>query len=210
MTSLAVLIPFKSSGPKSRLSAVLSEGERQEFAFLLLSELLAALGRARLLPVSHVISSDPEALAVAERSGADAVAEARDSGVNSAVVLGIEAAEPADDILVLPADLPLIGRSHIRHLLAMKSSIRGTVIVPSLSFDGTNALLFSRRKGPDLSYDADSFWGHLGSAARKGTPCCVSCVHEVMFDVDSPRDLELLARSKSDRPPAEFARRALR
>ena len=49
MIGLAVLVPVKSSGAKSRLSGVLSEGERREFASLLLKDLHAALGRAGLL-----------------------------------------------------------------------------------------------------------------------------------------------------------------
>ena len=207
MSSLAVLIPVKSSGAKSRLSKILSQSERREFVALLLSGLLAELSKARLLRATYVISSDEETLSRASREGATPIREAGDEGVNSAVTLGIESVNGATSYLVLPSDLPLATSSQIRHLLALGWSTGRAVIVPSLTFNGTNALFFAPSSGLELSYDDDSFWNHLESAGREGLRCAISTMTGLMFDVDSPADLENLARVRSERPSVRFARR---
>jgi 2-phospho-L-lactate/phosphoenolpyruvate guanylyltransferase len=205
---LAVLIPVKSSGPKSRLSEVLSLKERQELGALLLGGVLKALRQAGLLGVSHVISSDKSVLEYATGHGARAIPEPRDAGVNSAVIRGIKGAGFPDSVLVLPSDLPFIRGAEIRHLLTLKSLGFDAVLVPSSAFDGTNALLFAPSSGLTLSYDDNSFWNHLKAGARKGLSVGVSSGRRLMFDVDSAEDLRALARSRADTPLAAFAGRA--
>lgn len=210
MTSLAVLIPVKSSGVKSRLSEVLSSKERQELATLLLSGVLDALGEARMLGACRVVSSDGRVLKFAAEKGAGIVSEPRDDGVNAAVARGIMQEGSAATVLVLPSDLPFIRAREIRHILSLKRAGADVVLVPSSSFDGTNALVFRPSVGLSISYDDDSFWNHLKRGARKGLSVAVSVEPGIMFDVDSPADFLALARSKSVNPPATFARRAER
>lgn len=208
MTTLAVLIPVKSSGPKSRLSEVLSLKEREELGKLLLGGVLKALKQAGLLGVSHVISSDRSVLEFAIGHGAWAIAEPRDAGVNSAVIRGIKRAGFPDSILVLPSDLPFIRGTEVRRLLALKSAGFDMVLVPSSAFDGTNALLFRPSSGLTLSYDDNSFWNHLKAGAQNGLSIGVSSERGLMFDIDSPKDFRVLAHSRAEVSPVVFARRA--
>lgn len=210
MTQLAVLIPVKSSDRKSRLSGLLSESERGEFTELLLTDVLGVVRRAGLIRACHVVSSDERTWGLAERLGARVIEEPGDMGVNSAVTRGIRRAGRPDVVLVLPSDLPLLGASEVKHLLALKASGLGVVLAPSLGFDGTNALMFSTASALSLSYDNDSFWNHLAAASRGGHSVGVCTGRGVMFDVDSPEDFRALARTGVDRPSAAFARRALR
>jgi len=203
----AVLIPVKSSGAKSRLSPVLSRVERYELESLLLSGLLKALKGAGLLASTHVISSDPEILGLATKSGAGIVREARDNGVNAAVEAGVNALPRPMKVLVLPSDLPLLRASHLRDILSL-SELLQVVIAPSASFNGTNALLFSPKSGYQLSYDNDSFWNHLKAGARKGLSVGVVSKTGLTFDLDTPEDLLELARARVSIPAAVFARRA--
>ncbi len=209
MRNLAVLVPVKSSAVKSRLSGVLSESERREFALLLLSGVMSQLRRARLLQSTYVISSDKRVQDLAIATGASSILEARDRGVNSAVTLGIRESGSPSTVLVLPSDLPLVKASEIEHIIELKERL-DVVIVPSLSFNGTNALVLSGRRLMPLSYDHDSFWNHLGGGARKGLSMGVSSEPGLMFDVDSPSDFRALAHSGHRGPAAEFARKALR
>jgi 2-phospho-L-lactate guanylyltransferase len=210
LTSLAVLIPVKSSGAKSRLSKVLSEPERREFATLLLTGVLGALGRANLIDSSYVISSDRRALGLATRMGAGAISEDKDAGVNSAVTRGIAETGAPGTVLVIPADLPLLRAAEVRRLIALESAGLDVVIAPSSTFDGTNALLFPTVPGLDLSYDNDSFWNHIVAGARKGLSVGVSCTRGLMFDIDSPEDLKTLAQLRINTPAVAFARRMTR
>jgi 2-phospho-L-lactate guanylyltransferase len=111
------------------------------------------------------------------------------------------------DVLVLPSDLPLLRASDIRKILTLKSKGLDVVLSPSQAFDGTNALLFPRGSPVRLSYDDNSFWAHLASAASHGLSVGVYAGTGVMFDVDSPEDLDALARTDINSKAAAFARR---
>ena len=200
---------MKSSGAKSRLSSVLSRSERQELESLLLSGVLRALSEAGLLAATHVVSSDPEILHLAARLGAGTVKEARDEGVNAAVETGVGALGRPQKVLVLPSDLPLLRASQLRHILSL-SEVLQAVIAPSVSFNGTNALLFPPRVGLPLSYDDDSFWNHMRACGRKGLSVGVVSDHGLTFDLDSPKDLRKLTRAGANTPAVAFARRVLR
>jgi 2-phospho-L-lactate guanylyltransferase len=210
LTPLAVLIPVKSSGIKSRLSGILSRAERKEFARLLLLDVLGAFRQAGLLKFCHVVSADEGILALVANAGAHPIREQGDSGVNSAVNFGIRATGRPRSVLVVPSDLPLLGASDVEHLLALRSAGLDVVIAPSLAFDGTNALAFSGTSGFPLSYDNDSFWNHTAAVARRGLSLGVCSNRGVMFDVDSPDDFRMLAKARVNRPSAVFARRVLR
>jgi len=197
----------KSSGAKSRLSPILSRGERQELTSLLLVGVLGALREAGLLASTHLVSSDPEMLQLATRLGASTVREARDEGVNAAVEAGVRALESPSRVLVLPSDLPILRPSNLRHIMAL-SELLQVVIAPSASFNGTNALVFLPRVGPPLSYDNDSFWNHVRGSGRKGLSVGVVSSPGLTFDLDSPDDLRKLARARTNNPAVEFARRA--
>ena len=200
---------MKSSGAKSRLSPVLSRAEREELEFMLLSGVLRALRGAGLLEATHVVSSDPRILRLARRSGADIIQEAGDEGVNAAVDAGVGALGRPRKVLVLPSDLPLLRASHLKHIIAL-SELLQVVIVPSTSFNGTNALLYAPESGMILSYDNDSFWNHIRATGRKGLSTGVVSKQGLTFDLDTPEDLRRLAHLRVNIPAADFARRAFR
>lgn len=201
---------MKSRGAKSRLAPAVPPRVRGELNELLLENVLAAVRGAGLMGSCFVVSSDPGALEAASLAGASAVRETGDSGVNGAVEKGVRAAKGAKSALVVPCDLPLLTAEGVRHLASLWRGGLDVVISPSLAFDGTNAFLFPTGRGVPLSYDRDSFWNHLGSCAGEGLSVAVSAKEEIMLDLDTPADLERLARSGSGAPPAELARRFAR
>ena len=198
---------MKSSGKKSRLARLLDEEEREELVGLLLSDVLGALRRARLLPSCRVVSPDAGILEMARKAGARAVPEEGAAGFDSAVARGLGGVRGRPDVLIIPADLPLLKAEDLLRLLGARSAGFDAVIAPSRAFDGTNAMLFSPSSPVPLSYDDDSFWNHLSGAARRGLSVWICTEPGLTFDVDTPSDLGALARSGSKRPSAEFARR---
>ncbi len=207
---MKVIIPMKSARVKSRLSAVLSEERRTEFSRVLLSDLFGVLREARILRFSQVVSSDRKTLDYATKMGANAIPEDADAGVNKAVIRVLATIGGNESVLVLPSDLALLKPSELGRLLQLKSAGLDVVLAPSRSFNGTNALLFSSGSDFPLSYDDDSFWNHLGTCGRLGLSAGVCCERGLMFDVDTPDDLRLLAASRSKRRSVAFARAALR
>ena len=208
MTGLAVLIPFKAAEPKSRLSDVLKPSQRRKFAELMLEDLLSALQSAGLLTASFVVSSDRAALALATRSGAGTISEPSDLGFNSAVTRAMKKVRGADDFMVLPADLPALSPADLELALSFRAQGIDIVLSPSRRFDGTNLLIFSRGGRVALSYDRNSFWNHLASAARRGRSLAVCCAPGLTFDVDSPEDLRALASLRINSRSRAFATKA--
>lgn len=200
---------MKSAGKKSRLAGVLNEEERNELAVLLLAEVLREVKKARLLRLCRVVSPDRGILRIAKRAGARAVPEDRAAGFDAAVRKGLRGVRGHPDVLIIPADLPLLRAGELVHLLEARKEGFDAAIAPSRAFDGTDALLFSLSVPVPLSYDRDSFWNHLSGAARRGLSVRVCAEPGLTFDVDSPTDFAALARSDSKRPSAVFARRVL-
>lgn len=206
--SLAILVPVKSSGSKSRLSDVLQSSERAMLAELLLRGVLSVIQKAGLIRSTYVVSSDAKALRLTKRLGARIVTEPSDAGVNAAVARGLRVVR-TDDVLVIPSDLPLLRPVDLRRLLSLKRAGLDVLIAPSNAFDGTNALLFPARSPFPLSYDNNSFWNHLAGAARNRLSLAVCTEPGLMFDVDSWDDLRSLAKSKVKNPSVGFAKKAL-
>ena len=199
---------MKSSGGKSRLSGFLSQAQRDEFSRLLLEDVLGTVAEAGLAQSCFVVSSDRNILDLAASHGTLGVPEEGDSGVNDAVEAGARASG-ADMILVLPSDLPLLTPADVGAIIGLGAGGMDVVITPSVAFDGTNALLYPAAAGLRLSYDRNSFWNHLASAASSGLSVGVSTRPGVMLDIDSPDDFRGLASSGSERRAARFSRRVV-
>lgn len=208
MSGTVVLIPFKADRRKSRLSRVLDVEGRRQLAGLMLLDVLRAFRGAGLLSSCYVVTSDLDAISLTRGAGARSVAELRDEGVNAAVHTGGKTLGRDHDFMVVPSDLPLLVPAEIRCALALRHSF-DCVISPSLLFDGTNLLLFSGNSAPVLSYDSDSFWNHIRSAARKRLSLAVYCGKGVLSDVDTPEDLLALSKSKKRTLSILFAKEAL-
>lgn len=208
MTETGVVIPFKGASRKTRLSTVLSQARRKEFTLLMLGEVLDAVAGTGLVAACYVVSPDQNALELARSRGANAVKEAANRGVDTAVTRGMRAAG-AEEILVIPADLPLLSSHDLERAMALKSEAADVVISPSQAFDGTNLLFFSNAKPIRLSYDRDSFWNHLENAALMKRSLAVYTGMGVLFDVDTARDLWKLAGAEIKGSSVAFAKEAL-
>jgi 2-phospho-L-lactate guanylyltransferase len=200
------VIPVKSSGGKSRLAGFLSQTQRDEFSKMLLEDVLDVVAGAGLAASCFVVSSDRGILELAAKRGARGVPEEGDSGVNDAVEAGARASG-AERVLVLPSDLPLMTSADVRSVIALGDEGMDAVVAPSVAFDGTNALLYPAGAGLQLSYDNNSFWNHLASAAGMGLSVGVSTRPGIMLDIDSPDDFKGLASSGSAGRAARFSRR---
>jgi 2-phospho-L-lactate guanylyltransferase len=204
-----VIIPFKAGSHKSRLSGALSPAQRHQLSILMLKGVLAAVAGAGLTSSCCLVSSDSAALGLAREAGAKAIKEAQNRGVNSAVSLGMRVSG-ASQYLVLPADLPLLGAMDICRAMKLKSKPADVVISPSGHLDGTNLLFLSGDRRITLSYDDESFWKHLGDAARRGYTVAVYTGRGVVFDVDTLDDLSAMAKLPINSQAVVFARKALK
>jgi 2-phospho-L-lactate guanylyltransferase len=174
----------------------------------MLKTVLAAIAGAGLSSSCCLVSSDATALRLAQEAGATPVKEEANRGVNSAVSLGMRVSR-ARQYLVLPADLPLLTKEDIERAVSLGSGTADVVISPSAHLDGTNLLLFSREERIRLSYDHESFWGHLGDAAKRGYTVAVYTGKGVVFDVDTLGDLGAMAKLPLNSQAVVYAKKVL-
>ena len=144
--------------------------------------------------ISIILSKDEFALNMGKKFGAIQVYDQEELGVNNAVMLGDRyfVKEDFDLTIVFPQDIPLIQPEDIRMLFEMKGSNRCVLVVPSRTFDGTNALLRMPVDVMETHYDEDSYKIHLNTAEKKNATSALILIPRIMLDVDDQADLRLV------------------
>ena len=197
MTLFAILPVKPLAAGKSRLAEILSDAERaalnRRLATHAIGVAAAALGGGRTM----VISRDAEALDIARRSGAIALHERDDAGLNAALDRAREAAvrRGADQVLVLPVDLPLLEPADIATMIAAAGESPAVAIAPDHDEDGTNALLLAPPAVLPFAFGPGSFATHFEAARRAGIEPAVVRRKSLALDVDTPEDYALLQQA---------------
>lgn len=176
------LIPFKPTNPKTRLSCVLDQPEREKFARMMLCDVLAAVGEAGCEPV--ILATEP--------FSCDTVRVVHDPrGLNESINAYIR--ETPGPLLIIMADIPLASAPSIRRMISTSSDI---AIVPGTG-GGTNALFLSSASRFHVSYYGMSFVKHVRIAEECGLSCDVIDSFFIHTDIDEKEDLvELLIHGK--------------
>ena len=206
------VIPVKPlRGALRRLTPTLEAPVRQALQVAMLTDVLAACAGARALAGVMVVTSDPQARAMAEEIARARVVSDHDPprGMNAAVVRGLEAVaeEGATEALVLTADLPLARPEDLARILDATPPGPGAVLVPSRHGTGTNAMLLRPPQALTPRLGIDSLARHRAQAARRGVPVTLCELPALALDIDTPADLaELMARGGTGATLAACAR----
>lgn len=176
--SVPALIPFKPTNPKTRLSCVLDQPEREKFARLMLCDVITAVTGAGCEPV--ILATEPFSF-----EGVRVVQDPR--GLNESINAYLE--RTSGPLLIIMADTPLVRAAAVRRLLSTPSDM---AIVPGRG-GGTNAIYLSCADRFRVSYYGASFQKHLAIAAECGLSCEVVDSFLIHTDIDEKEDLvELL------------------
>lgn len=198
--SLWAIIPVKPlRRGKSRLAGVLSEDERALLNYSMLSNTLRTLASVPDVNVTLVVSRDQAALALAREYGARTLQEDAHPGLNTALKRATVIAQvyAAMDILILPADLPLLSVDDVQELIRLADKPPVVVIAPDRREQGTNALLISPAGMFDYHFGPGSFQKHLQQAEKLGFRKEICRLFSLGLDLDLPEDLELLRQMKA-------------
>ncbi len=167
---MVIIVPFRPSNPKSRLSDYLSSEERKELALCMLRDVLSA------------VRDEDVVVLLSEKNGIEKEINARivvDTRPLSDAVNAILKPESA----VIMSDLPLLTRAIVKKFLKTGGDI---VIAPGRR-GGTNMLLV--RKPFKVSYHYGSFLRHLNTARRMGLKLAIFDSFYASVDVDGYDDL---------------------
>ena len=190
---------------KSRLSGVLSDGERAVLNRAFLEQTLLVLRQTPSVTQTLVISRDPAALAIAREAGARTILEDGNPSLNSALTRATILARnyATRGVLVLPADLPLITKDDLQMFFDHIFKPPCMVITPDRHENGTNALLMSPGGLVKYDFGPGSFARHCNLAQTVGARLEIVRNKNIELDLDTPDDLTLLRDLESSKLKGE-------
>jgi len=183
--------PFRSG--KTRLSDVLTPLDRINLNRHLLSHTLDTLSEASGIDHIIVVSRDQSALSLAREHGVLTLEENNAPLLNMALTYATDVVRSLDscDVLILPADLPLITPKDVQVVLEYAKGSPIIAIVPDRRREGTNALLIHPAGLVDYEFGTNSFQKHCESARQARVRLEICELSSMALDIDLPEDLDL-------------------
>jgi 2-phospho-L-lactate/phosphoenolpyruvate guanylyltransferase len=199
MSSFWIIVPVKDTRhSKQRLMASLDAHQRRSLALVMLEDVLAAIAPVRDLARCAVVTTDPDATAMAERYGMRVLTEGAGDGHTGSVTAAARLldCEGASGFLTLPGDIPNIATSEIEALLRAHREAPAFTIAPSHDELGSNAVACSPVDAVPLRFGSDSYFPHLAAARRAGIEPTVLRLPGIAMDIDTPEDLARFMRQE--------------
>jgi 2-phospho-L-lactate/phosphoenolpyruvate guanylyltransferase len=201
LNAIAVL-PVKRFGvAKQRLAGGITGGQRRDLAEAMVADVLEAIGEARAIERTIVVSGDPIAQALAAEAQAEVVPDPEDAGHVQAAQAGIARAEAdgAERIVLLAGDCPLLDSRELDRLL---TGVPGNYVgvVPDRHGTGTNALLLSPPNAIPPAFGEGSRDRHVEAARQAGVPFGIEELPSIELDLDTPADVIALTRELEKQP----------
>jgi 2-phospho-L-lactate guanylyltransferase len=188
----AIVLPVKDpANGKTRLAELLAPEARRELAAVMFADVARALSGVRLADGIFVVTSYSQACQRAKHLGFEFLLERTQQSESASVDWASKELEALgyDQVMRLPADIPLVTAGDIDQLLEVDAGRPGVVIVPSRDGRGTNSIIrtpptvFPSRFGPD------SLRLHSDEAGRMGIRPVIVTNERIALDIDEPADL---------------------
>lgn len=201
MKATAVLPVKRFAAAKQRLAAGVDDERRRALAAAMVADVLEAIGEARTIERTIVVSGDPVAQELAAGAGAEIVPDPADAGHVEAALAGIARAEVegASCVVLLAGDCPLLDSRELDRLLTGVPE-RYVGIVPDRHGTGTNALVLSPPDAIVPAFGEGSRARHVAAAREAGVAFGVEELASLGLDLDTPADVVALTRSLAARP----------
>lgn len=192
---IVALLPVKAlRGGKQRLAHHWNEDQREALCQALLQDALDALLACETIDRVVVISRDAAARSLAHDAGAESLIE-QGGGLNAAVEEGAAwaAAQGADTVLVMHADLPLVNAQALQAVMAAHQAAgAGITLVPDRHGTGSNLLLASPPQALRFAFGENSCERHRQRAEQTGLSFRLHPDARLGMDLDTPADLRAL------------------
>jgi 2-phospho-L-lactate guanylyltransferase len=195
----AILPVKRFAAAKQRLAAGIDDERREALVAAMLEDTLQAVGAARSVERTIVVSSDPRAEEIAAASAAEVLPDRADEGHIVAALAGIARAEAggAECVVLLPGDCPLFDPKQLDSLLTgMPGDF--VAIVPDRHGTGTNALALAPPGAIRPAFGEGSCARHVAAAREAGLPHAVERLDSLGLDLDTPADVVALTRALAE------------
>ena len=194
MDNIYAIIPVsKFKNAKTRLSPFLSDEERENLLKVMLQDVTDTLKKH--VDRIFIISRDEDVLNYAKKLNLDTILEDENSNLNKALKQAMKYCKgKAKKIIIVPSDVPLIGKTNIQMLIDASKSL-DFIIVPSKG-GGTNMIIM-KPMAIHTRFEGFSYEEHVQAAERKKLN---PQVHDSLFmalDVNTAEDLgEIMIHGK--------------
>ncbi|MEK9162191.1 MAG: 2-phospho-L-lactate guanylyltransferase, partial [Chloroflexota bacterium] len=193
--SIWAIVPVKPlKRAKSRLASVLSVEEREAFSRMLLTHTLDVVAQVSDIEKILVVSRDTTVLRIAREHDARTVTESGAPELNAALTraANLAASFGADAVLVVSTDLPLMTPFDLEAMIASADSSHSSIVIaPDRHDASTNAIFMRPPRIVPFVFGPDSFAHYTSLAKDRGIEAYIHRAQGLMWDVDTPEDLEL-------------------
>lgn len=201
MRATAVLPVKRFAVAKRRLAAGLDDERREALVEAMLGDVLEALGKARAVERTIMVSDEPRAAAAGRAAGTEVIADpgqgkpGEEGGHSEAALAGIARAEEegAACVLLVPGDCPLLDPRDLDRLLTGIPDPY-VAVVPDRHGTGTNALVLRPPGAIRPAFGEGSRERHAAAARAAGLPHAVEEAPSLALDLDTPADVVALTR----------------
>jgi 2-phospho-L-lactate/phosphoenolpyruvate guanylyltransferase len=195
----AILPVKRFADAKRRLAAGVEDERREALVAAMLEDTLEAIGTARSIERTIVVTGDPRAQEIVSTMDAEVLPDPADEGHVVAALAGIARAEVdgADCVVLLPGDCPLLDPKELDRLLTGVPSSY-VAIVPDRHGTGTNALVLSPPGAIEPAFGEGSRERHVAAARDADLPFAVEELPSLALDLDTPADVVALTRELAD------------
>ena len=193
MKTLAI-IPVKTfSQAKTRLT--LSKIQKELLCKIMLEEVLRTISKSKSIDNIAIVSKDEDAMKLGKQFGVLEIYD-NDQGVNAAISLADKhlSDKGYDCSVIFPQDIPIMESSDIDNLLSFLKSSSSVIIVPSLQFNGTNALVRCPANIMETQYDRGSYSYQLKAAKTVTQNVSIAFIRRIMLDIDDDSDLQYMIK----------------
>lgn len=186
MDNIYAIIPVsKFKNAKTRLSPFLTEEEREKLLKAMLHDVTDTL--KRYVDKIFIISRDEDVLSYAQKLNLDTILEDENSNLNKALVQAMKYCKgKAKKIIIVPSDVPLIGKTNVQMLIDASKSL-DFIIVPSKG-GGTNMIIM-KPMAIRTRFEGFSYKEHVEAAERKKLNPQVHDSFFMALDVNTAQDL---------------------
>jgi 2-phospho-L-lactate/phosphoenolpyruvate guanylyltransferase len=211
LKATAVLPVKRFDAAKQRLAAGIDDERRAELAAAMLADVLEAIGSARSIERTIVVTSEPVAAEMAVAAGAEVLPDPDEGGHSGAALAGVAQAQAtgAECVVLLSGDCPLLDPRELERLLTGLPA-RYVAIVPDRHGTGTNALALAPPDAIRPAFGEGSCARHVAAAREAGVPFSVEELGSLALDLDTPADVVAITFAlETDRSRARRTAKAL-